>query len=387
MTGAKRLGVWMALALAAGGGYWFWLGPAGKGDGRQGPQGRDNLPVPVLVARSQARDMPVTLDLVGRAEAYESVTLMARVDGQVTAVPFTEGQRVEAGQVLARLDERDFAARLRQAEANLARDQANLVKARGDVVRYAALKEQGFVSAEKVDEVRALAAAAEATVAADRAALDLARLQLDHTVIRAPFAGVVGARLVFPGATVKVNETGLAVVNRVQPLFVSFAVPEKYLGQLRTRLSRGGLGVRVRVPGESGPGAAGELRFLDNAVDSATGTIRMKALLANRDEGLTPGQFLDVTLALETLKNAVTVPAEAVQQGPEGSFVYVVKADQTTEQRPVELALSREGVAVLAAGLAAGETVVVDGHSRLTPTSRVKIKDGEDSPVDSHRPG
>jgi len=185
---------------------------------------------------------------------------------------------------------------------------------------------------------------------------------------------------VFPGAAVKVNETELAVVNRVQPLYLSFAVPEKYLGQLRARLRLGALKVAARVPGEAGPGVAGEegdVRFLDNAVDAASGTIRMKAVLANRDEHLTPGQFLDVGLTLETLSGAVTVPAEAVQQGPEGSFVFVVKADQTTEQRPVKLALTRNGVAALAEGLSAGEMVVTDGHSRLTPKSKVKIKEGK----------
>ncbi len=373
MAGTKRLIGWSMLALAAAGaGYWWWQRPAAPE-----ARGKDTPQVPVLVARAETRDMPLTLDLVGRAEAYESVTLMARVDGQVAAVAFSEGQHVEAGQVLVRLDDGDFAAKLRQAEANLARDQANLAKARADVTRYTALKDQGFVSAEKVDEVRAVLAAAEATVKADQAAVDLARLQWGYTAIRAPFAGVVGARLVFPGSAVKMNETQLAVVNRVQPLYLSFAVPEKYLGQLRTRLRQGVLQVAARVPGEAGPGVAGELRFLDNAVDATTGTIRMKAVLANRDERLTPGQFLDVSLVLETLKDAVTVPMEAVQQGPEGSFVFVVKADQTTEQRPVRLALSRDGVAALGEGLAAGETVVTDGHSRLTPKSKVKIKEGK----------
>lgn len=373
MAGTKRGVGWFILALVlAGVGYWIWSRPAGEPDGKKG---KDKPPVPVLVARADARDMPVTLDLVGRAEAYEGVTLMARVDGQVSGVEFAEGQHVKAGQVLVRMDDGDFVARLRQAEANLARDQANLAKARSDVSRYSALRNVGFVSEEKVDEVGAILAAAEATVKADQAAVDLARLQLGYTVIRAPFAGVVGARLVFPGSAVKVNETQLAVVNRVQPLHVSFAVTEKHLGQLRSRLRQGGLKVSARVPGEDGPGEEGEVRFLDNSVDTATGTIRMKAVLANRDERLTPGQFLDVRLVLGTLKDVVTVPLEAVQQGPEGSFVYVVQADQTVRQQPVKQALSLAGRAALVEGLAAGETVVTDGHSRLTPSSRVKIKD------------
>lgn len=378
MTGTKRLMGWALLVLAlAGAGYGLWRRSAGQEAAKDKP--KDKPPVPVLVAVAEVRDMPVTLALVGRAEAYETVTLKARVDGQVAAVAFSEGQPVQAGQVLVRLDEADFAARLRLTEANLARDQANLAKARADVTRYTALKEQGFVSAEKVDEVRAAQAAAEATVKADQAAVDLARLQLGYTVVRAPFAGLVGAPLVFPGAAVKVNETALAVVNRVQPLYVSFAVPEKYLARLRARLTGGKLGVSVRAPGEGGPGLAGELRFLDNAVDAATGTIRMKAVLANKEGHLTPGQFLDVSLALDTLKDAVTVPAEAVQQGPEGNFVYVVQPDHTARQRPVQLAFTRDGVAALSEGLAVGETVVTDGHSRLTPKSRVKIKGANDA--------
>ncbi|MEW5768954.1 MAG: efflux RND transporter periplasmic adaptor subunit [Pseudomonadota bacterium] len=378
MPATKRLlgGALLVLVLGGAGYAWMQRPPAAP----QEAKSKEKPPVPVLVARAEARDVPVTLDLVGRAEAYESVTLKSRVDGQVAEVGFAEGQQVRAGQVLLRLDPADFAARLRQAEANLARDQANQAKARSDVARYAALQAQGFVSAEKVEEVRAALAAAEATVKADQAAVDLARLQLGYTVIRAPFAGVVGARLVYPGAAVKLNDTPLAVVNRVQPLFVSFAVPEKYLGRLRARLRGGALKVAVRVPGEVGDAGEGEVRFLDNAVDAATGTILMKAVLANRDERLAPGQFLDVSLVLETLKGAVTVPMEAVQQGPEGSFVYVVQADQGVRQRPVRLALTREGVAALGAGLAAGEMVVTDGHSRLTPKSRVKIRDPKAGP-------
>ena len=372
MPETKRLMGWFILALVvAGAGYGWWRQPAGK----PADKPKDKPPVPVLVAQATTRDMPVTLDLVGRAEAYESVTLKSRVDGQVVAVDYTEGQHVKVGQMLVRLDGGDFAARLRQAEANLARDQANLAKAGSDVTRYTALKAQGFVSEEKVEETRAVLAAAEATVKADQAAVDLARLQLGYTVIRAPFTGVVGARLVFPGSAVKVNDTQLALVNRVQPLYLSFAVPEKYLNQLRTRLRLGAIKVAARLPGEVGPGVAGEARFLDNAVDAATGTIQMKAVLANRDERLTPGQFLNVNLVLDTLHGVVTVPMEAVQQGPEESFVYVVKADQTTELRPVRLALTKDGVAALSEGLAVGETVVTDGHSRLTPNSKVKIKD------------
>lgn len=378
MLGGKRAAGWLLLLLVLlGSGYALWqrAGTQEADSKANKTAGKGKPDVPVLVAVAETRDMPVVLDLVGRAEALESVTLRARVDGQVASVAFAEGQAVQSGQELLRLDAADFTARLRQAEANLARDQANLAKARADVSRYTALADQGFVSSEKVGEVTAVLQAAEATVKADQAALDLARMQLGYTVIRAPFAGLVGARLVFPGAAVKMNETELAVVNRVQPLYVSFAVPEKYLPQLRTRLAAGTLGVSVRIPGEAGPGLSGELGFLDNAVDTASGTIRMKARLANRDGHLTPGQFLDVSLVLDTLRDVVTVPAEAVQQGPEGNFVYVVEKDLSVRQQAVDLALTREGRAALGGGLAAGQTVVTDGHSRLSPQARVKIRE------------
>lgn len=340
-------------------------------------------PVPVATAQATARDVPLAVDVVGRAEAFESVTLKARVDGQVAAVLFTEGQRVAQGEVLVQLDPTDFTARVRQAEASVARDEALLAKAHADTLRYVALKGRNFVSEEKVNEVRTGEAAAAATLRADQAALDLARAQLSYATVRAPFAGVVGARLVFPGSAIKTNDTALAVVNRVRPLLVSFSVPEKHLPRLRAALAAGkGIGalkVAVSLPGDSAHRFEGAVRFLDNAVDAATGTIQMKAELPNVDEKLTPGQFLSVSLQLDTLRQAVTVPNEAVQQGPEGNFIFVVKADSSVEVRKVEAGASTGGLTVVAKGLQAGETVVTDGQLRLTPGARIRSK--EDAPA------
>lgn len=340
-------------------------------------------PVPVATAQATARDVPLAVDVVGRAEAFESVTLKARVDGQVAAVLFTEGQRVAQGEVLVRLDPTDFTARVRQAEASVARDEALLAKAHADTLRYVALKGRNFVSEEKVNEVRTGEAAAAATLRADQAALDLARAQLSYATVRAPFAGVVGARLVFPGSAIKTNDTALAVVNRVRPLLVSFSVPEKHLPRLRAALAAGkGIGalkVAVSLPGDSAHRFEGAVRFLDNAVDAATGTIQMKAELPNVDEKLTPGQFLSVSLQLDTLRQAVTVPNEAVQQGPEGNFIFVVKADSSVEVRKVEAGASTGGLTVVAKGLQAGETVVTDGQLRLTPGAKIRSK--EDAPA------
>lgn len=360
----------LAAAVIVGGAAAYWFLSAREAASAK--TSRTPPPVPVALARATTRDVPLLLDVVGRAEAYESVTLKARVDGQVAAVPFTEGQHVRAGEVLVRLDPADFNARLMQAEANQARDQALLTKTHADVERYAALKNRGFVSEEKVAEVRTNEASAAATVRADKAAVDLARLQLGYATLRAPFAGVVGARLVFPGTAVKTNDTALAVVNRVRPLYVSFAVPEKHLSRLRAAMAGNALKVVVQIPGEPSPGFEGEARFIDNAVDPTTGTIQMKATLPNRDEKLTPGQFLNVSMALDVARNAVTVPAETVQQGPEGSFLFVVKSDDSVETRKVEVAAIRDGLAVIGKGLQDGETVVTDGQLRLTPGAKVQ---------------
>jgi multidrug efflux system membrane fusion protein len=336
-------------------------------------------PTPVTVAQAAARDMPVVLEVVGRGEAFESVTLKSRVDGQVLEAPFGEGRRVAKGDVLIRLDPADFKARVAQAEANLARDQALLKKARADVERYQALKAQGFVSEEKVAEVRAAAEAGEATVQADQAALELARLQLSYTTLRAPFAGLVGDKRVHPGAAVKVNDTELVSLNRVQPLFVTFSVAEKHIPALRAALAAKRLRVDVHVPGDRKQAHRGAVRFVDPAVDAATGTLRLKAELDNADGALAPGQFLDVVLVLDTLRDAVTVPAEAVQQGPDGPFVYALKGEEAG-MRKVALGPVRDGVAIIAQGLAAGETVVTDGHSRLVPGGKVKIKTPGEKP-------
>ncbi|MBI4987096.1 MAG: efflux RND transporter periplasmic adaptor subunit [Rhodocyclales bacterium] len=367
-----RTGVVLSLlVLAAGGGAYGYFVTA-KQDASRKPAAPA---VPVALIQAARGDVPLRLDVVGRAEAYEAVTLRARLDGQVAKVVFTEGQHVKPGDVLLHLDPADYEARLRQAEAALARDQAQLTKARRDVERYQALRAKGFVSEEKVGEVKTAAEAQESTVKAAQASVDLARLQLGYTTVRAPIAGVVGARLVAPGAAVKINDTVLAVINRRQPLYVSFAVPEKHLPRLRAGIRGGNLKVAVTVPGGAGPVHEGTARFLDNAVDTATGTIQLKAVLPNADEALTPGQFLNVGIVLDTLHDVVTIPAEALQQGQDGSFVFVVTAEGVAQPRPVEVAAVQSGTAAIAKGLAAGETVVTDGQLRLAAGTRVQSKD------------
>lgn len=362
----------LVVAALAGGLYWHSL------DGEKKPP--ENIkkaapPVPVKVAQVRIQDVPDWLEAVGRGIASESVTLKARVDGQVASVPFEEGRRVAKGDVLIRLDSADLEARLRQAEANLARSHAQQAKARADVERYAGLRQSGFVSEEKVADLRASLQAADAAVLADRAAVDLSRLQLSYTTVRAPFAGIVGAKQVFPGSAVKVNDTALAVINRVRPLHIGFGMPEKHLPRLRAALAKGKLMARIAVGGDWANAIEAPVVFVDNAVDASTATIQVKASAGNDDEALTPGQFLDVRVPLGVWAGAATLPAEAVQQGPQGTYVFVVKPDQGVEQRKIALVDSRDGMAIVTQGLRDGETVVTDGHLRLTLKSKVSVKE------------
>lgn len=375
MNKTKRLPLALGLAAVIGG-FWYW-----SGNKAPATASKTVAPVPVVVAKAQSGEMPVFLNVVGRAEAYEGVTIKSRLDGQVLSVNFTEGQSVKQGDLLVRLDPGDFNARVAQAEAVVAKDQAQLAKAQADLVRYQGLKARGFVSDEKVNEVRTTEVAAAATLKADQAALELARLQLSYTAIRAPFSGIVGARLVFPGSTVKINDTALAVVNRVDPLYVSFAVPERHLQRLREAVNKGPMNVQITVPGDNTASFAGKAKFIDNAVDATTGTIQMKALLDNKGARLTPGQFLNVSMVLNTVSDAVLVPNEAIQQGTDGNFLYVVKADNTVEARKLDVITSYQGKTAIAKGVAIGETVVTDGQLRLTPGATVQAGNGDAQPA------
>lgn len=376
MTKTRTILLIAAVLAAASGAAWYLTKP----ETAAGKKGQTTTPVPVKLAKAVVRDMPLRLEFTGRTEAYETVTLKSRVDGQVQSVTFTEGQHVRQGDVLLRLDPADFQARLNQMQANLAKSQAQLAKARSDVERYIALRAKGFVSEEKVSEMRTAALAAESVARADEAAVELARLQLSYATIKAPFAGVVGAKLVFPGTAVKVSDTALAMVNRVRPLYVGFAVPEKYLPQLRTgmRSDKKSMKAAISLPG-SDSAWEGDVRFLDNGVDVATGTIQLKAVLPNDDEKLAPGQFVSVSLVLNTLKEAVVVPAEAVQQSTEGSFLFVAKEDGSVELRKIRVASVQQRFAIIAEGLAGGETVVTEGHLRLTAGARIKAADAAES--------
>lgn len=364
-----HLALLTALAFATAGVAWYYVRP----EAPSAKKDRSGAPtVPVVVATASVLDVSVHLDVTGRTEAFETVTLKSRVDGQVKAVTFADGQQVRQGDVLLQLDPADFQAKLGQAQANQAKSSAQWKKAQADLERYIALRAKGFVSEEKVNETRTAAATAEATANADAAAAELARLQLSYTNIKSPINGSVGAKLVFPGAAVRASDTALAVVNRIRPLHVAFSVPEKYLPALQAALrdSNKKMLTAIAVPGSSEV-LEGQVRFIDNGVDAATGTIALKALVPNEREKLASGQFVTVSLVLERLKGAIVVPAEALQQNSEGSFVFVVKPDDTVEIRKVRVGNVQKAQAVIAEGLLAGDTVVIEGQLRLTGGARV----------------
>ena len=368
MTKTRTILLIAAVLAAGSGAAWYFTRTETPAAGKKG---QASPAVPVKLAKAVVQDMPLRLEITGRTEAYETVTLKSRVDGQVQGVAFTEGQHVRQGDILLRLDPADFQARFNQAAANQEKSHAQLAKARADVERYIALRAKGFVSEEKVSEMRTAAAATESTAMADAAAVELARLQLSYATIKAPFAGVV---------------------NRVRPLYVGFAVPEKSLPQLQAGIRSGKKSMKaaISLPG-NGDAWEGDVRFLDNGVDIATGTIQLKAVVPNEDEKLAPGQFVTVSLVLDTLRDTVVVPAEAVQQGPGGSFLFVAKEDSTVEIRKIRVGSLQKQFAVIAGGLAGGETVVIEGHLRLTPGARIRSADAAEGipakPDDPGKPG
>lgn len=353
-------------------------GGAGKAGGPQGP-------VPVTVARVTQQSVPVRIQAVGAAEAYATVAIKARVDGQIVDVRFREGQEVRSGSVLFNLDPRPFDAALKQAEANHQRDLAQQAQAQRQEARYLELLEKNFISKEGYAQYKTGAETAGAAVLASKAALENARLQLEYTTIRAPIDGYTGRIQIQKGNLVKANDAApLVVLNQVHPINVSFAVPEQALSSVRRQMVAGPLQVEATPPDAAKP-VVGKLVFIDNAVDTTTGTIKLKALFENRDDALWPGQFVTVSLRLFEGKDALTVPSRAVQTGPNGQYVFVVKPDMSVEVRPVTVQRSEGDLAVISTGLSKAEQVVTQGQLRLSPGAKVVVKGGE-RPQDGERP-
>jgi len=331
--------------------------------------------VPVTVAKVVAKDVPIQIRAIGNVQPYSSVTVKSQVKGQVAEVHFEEGQRVAHGDLLFTIDPRPFEAALRQAEANLARDLAEANNAKVEAGRRERLLAQGFVSRDEYDQAQTQAVSLEAAVRADRAAVENAKLELQYCYIRSLIDGRVGQILVHAGNIVKDNDTTLAVINQIRPVYVSFSVPEQDLPEIHRRATEQTLAVQAFIGKDEADPVAGDLSFIDNTVDTTTGTILLKGRFKNEDEALWPGQFVDVALILGVHRNAVVIPAAAVQTGQEGLYVFVVGSDMVATTKPVVVGASVGADIIVEQGLQPNETVVTDGQVRLAPNMKVEIKD------------
>jgi membrane fusion protein, multidrug efflux system len=376
-------------------------GPGGRGRGAEGP-------VPVVVAMVSQRDVPINVDVIGNVEAYSTISVKAQVGGELTKVSFHEGDSVKKGDLLFTIDGRPLEAQLSQAQANSARDtaalsqaQANLARdianekyAQDQAKRYHGLFDQGVVSREQADQMGSSADALSQTVLADKAAIESARaqivadkaavetvqVQLSYTTIQSPINGRTGSIAVKQGNVVAANTTDLMTITEVQPIYVTFSVPEAQLGDIKRYMGQGNLPVHAAPQADSSTQETGVLTFIDNSVDATTGTIKLKGTFQNADNKLWPGEFVRVTLGLTTRPHATVVPNQAVQTGQDGQFVYVVKQDRTVEMRPVVTGTRVDQELVIDRGLTPGETVVTEGQLRLTPGSHVQVQDNREAP-------
>ncbi|HKX44627.1 MAG TPA: efflux RND transporter periplasmic adaptor subunit [Burkholderiaceae bacterium] len=334
-------------------------------------------PVQVTTAAVKQQDVPLYRAGIGTVTAAQSVTVKARVDGQLDQVGFVEGQDVKAGQMLARLDPRTLQAQLAQAQAQKAKDQATLGNARVDLTRYTALIAEQAATQQQLDTQKALVAQLEAAVQTDDAQIHYAQVQLGFTTITAPISGRVGARLVDPGNIVHATDAnGLVVINQVDPISVVFTLPEEAFPDINRALNAVGRGEPPQVQAYARTGSellgSGKLILLNNQIDTTSGTIQLKGSFANPTHALWPGQYVNVRLVLGQRQGALTVPAAAVQRSPGGIYVYVVDADgQTVQTQNIEVASIQDGIAVIDKGLSAGQRVVVDGQYKLKPGARI----------------
>jgi len=357
---------------------------------------------PVLVSKAMLKSVPIEIQSVGNAEAYSSVSVKSQIGGELTVVDFKEGTDVRKGDRMFVIDPRPYESQVAQAEATLAKDkaqlqaaQANLSKemaqeefAQAQAKRYSELLQKGLLAPDSAEQFNAQAKAAseavradraaidsmQANIAADQAALDRAKLQLEYCTIRSPIDGRTGQLMVKQGNVVKANDVDLLTINQLHPIYVTFTVPEINLPLIKTRMAAGKVSVVVYLQGQDEAVETGTLSFVENIVDSATGTIRLKALFDNRADKLWPGQFVRVVVRLNDLSNSIVVPVTAVQTRQDGKFVFVVKPDMTVEARPVVPGRTIERDVVIEKGLSEGESVVTTGQLRLVPGSRIQIK-------------
>lgn len=383
----------LLLLCGAGAGAWYFVmqrnsaaAPQPQASGRPG-RGGGGVPVPVTVAAAARKDVPIMLEAIGTVQAFNTITVRAQVTGQLVKIAFSEGQKVKKGDVLAQIDPRSYQAALDQATAKKAQDEALLANARVDLQRYTSLAANAGVSRQQQDTQRALVAQYEAQVQLDQAAIDAARTQLSFTTITAPLDGRVGLRLVDQGNLVQSSDaTGIVTVVQLQPIAVTFTLPQQDLGRVQEAMGRGPVPVQAVMQSGAGPTAQGELLTVDNQVDQQTGTIKLKARFPNEDERLWPGAFVTVRLQVNTVPDATTIPLVAVQRGPDGAYAFVLKPDHTVEQRPLQLGALTATEAVVRRGVQPGEQVVTSGALRLTSGAQVVVREDNAPPADNPAP-
>jgi multidrug efflux system membrane fusion protein len=370
--GSGKRGVIVAVLVLAIVGIVIHLVSADKPEKARGPE-----TVPIMAGTAVQKDMPVQLRVIGNVEAYATVSIKSRVTGTLTQVHFREGQDVKQGELLFTIDPRPFEVALEEAQARLDRDTALATKAEKDVKRYAELAKGDYVSADRYEQAHASAESLRATVAGDKAQVDNARLQLSYCFIRSPLTGRTGTLQVKQGAMIKANDDkGMVDIAQVEPIYVSFSVPERDLAEVKEYMAQGPLTVEAVPRGTNQPPDRGALTFIDNEVNKQTGTILLKGTFDNKARRLWPGEFVEVALTLTTQTNATVIPAAAIQVGQQGEYVFVIKPDLTVETRPIVVARTVANEAVVEKGLTPGERVVTDGQLRLAPGAKVEIKEG-----------
>jgi multidrug efflux system membrane fusion protein len=366
----------IATLLVAGAVACFGIARGLGGLGVSGPQAgaRDvAAAIPVMASEVRRADVPIFLAGLGTVQAFNSVLVKSRVDGQIVKINFSEGKDVHAGEVLVEIDPAPFAATLAQAQANKLKDQAQLDNTRLDLDRFTRLAKSGAGTTQQLDTTRALVAQFEASVKADQAMIDMAQVQLDYCSIRSPIEGRVGTRLVDVGNIVRATDaTGIVTINQIHPIFVAFALPADSLPQLRAALKGGDIAVTA-LDSNGQELATGALAVIDNQINPATGTINYKAQFANTDDVLWPGQFVNARIQVAIRRNVIAVPVTAVQHGPDGPYAFVVGGDRVVQKRPIKVGILNKTTAIIDDGLQSGEQVVTDGQYRIQAGSKVEI--------------